>query len=364
MKKNLFILIFLFSFRFLFSQTLQVTANPSNICLGFASTLHVFGAINTPTWSSSSTLIQFSSTNSYSTLVTCSTIGTYTIFCSAQSGTNIVQTQTNVRVIQGLNIGVAANTLTTCIENNAFKLSKPVVLSASGANTYSWFPYSPSGWFPLPLQVTVRPSATTCYTVLGSTSTCSGTAVICVTVIPQFTMNVVPSNPTICVGDQIGLEIQNIGVSAVGPTSAFTYSWTDPQTISMNPAAGLSQSVTIFPNSNATYTVEVKDAKGCASLPQLINVTVEKCTTINEFERVSSFVYPNPFQNSLTFQNISNEFVGIELINLQGNSIIRMDNLELQGEIQINVETLEQGLYFLKIKATNGKVVTLKVIKD
>jgi hypothetical protein len=370
MKKPLFILLILFSYNFLFSQSLTIVTNPSIICSGYFSTLTVLGntfSNNSYTWTASSNSIILPNVNTTSISITCSIQGTYTITCTALSGSNIIQAQTTVIVGPNLNINVTANSLTTCIEANSLKLSKPVYLLASGANSYVWFPYS--GPF-VPSSNTstqvVRPSTSTCYTVLGMSSVCSGSGVICITVLPQFSISVVPSNPTICVGDQINLKIQNISTLALGPASAFTYSWTDPQVISMNPAAGLSDSVFVFPNSSVTYTADMRDSRGCVSLPQTINVTVEKCTVLKQNDLHDLQIFPNPVSDFMYLKNANRQIQTLELIDLNGRIMLSIKELELrrsEDDIQVALRSIEAGLYFLKVINENGSLIFAKITK-
>ncbi len=257
-----------------YPTSLTAVANPSNVCPGYASTLTAFGA-NSYTWIGASAGFSGSiSQQSISVGYVPATV-IYTLIGSNGGGCTFQTISSIIGNPNGLTIGISRNTATTCIEDNAYKLSKPVVLTASGAQTYVWYPFDPSIMTgSLGIQVTVRPHATIIFTVQGSNTTCSGQKTIDVTVIPQFTMSVVPPLPAMCVGDSLKLSMTNISNAAVGPASAFTYSWTDPQAISMNPSAGLSPTVFVFPQSTTTYTAEVKDSRGCASTPGLITVTV------------------------------------------------------------------------------------------
>jgi gliding motility-associated-like protein len=78
-----------------------------------------------------------------------------------------------------------------------------------------------------------------------------------------------------CLGDSLKLVIGNIGTGAVGPTSAFTYSWSEPGNAPpISLSNNLTPTVVAFPQNTATYTVEVKDSRKCISFPRLTTVTV------------------------------------------------------------------------------------------
>jgi gliding motility-associated-like protein len=250
------------------------------LCPGFTATITAFGA-NSYTWTGS--------TPSFSNPVFQQSIsagpGGYTVVGS--NGGSCISTD-SIRIFQGppIIIHASSSTGTTCIANNNPKYSKPVILTATGASYYSWAPYNPIYMtYSLGPTTTVRPPASTCYTVTGVTSVCSNSTSICVTVSPQFSMGVVPPLPAMCLGDSLKLSIINIepyqnipvgiGHGALGPQSAFTYSWTEAANappISMSNM--LTQTVMVFPKNTTTYSVEVYDSRKCVSLPRLVTVTV------------------------------------------------------------------------------------------
>jgi gliding motility-associated-like protein len=265
------------------TPTIFITSNPTGsfVCANFASTLTANGAVNY-TWTGSNFSIPV---NQPSISVTPGTtpgqFNTFTVI-GGSAGANCPSLPRffTLFVAPPLNIQVTRAPIqgTTCIEFNfnPGKRSKPVTLTASGAQNYVWFPYNPAFMtYSLGAQTQVRPPASTCYTVTGYTQNCSGTAVVCVSVIPQFTMNVVPPLPAICLGDSIRLSIVNIQTLAVGPSSLFTYYWNDPPT-SPPPSITAQNTPTVisFPQTTTTYSVEVFDARLCASLPRLVTVTV------------------------------------------------------------------------------------------
>lgn len=250
------------------SPSFTITSTSPGVCVGFTSTLTAFGA-NSYTWTGSTFTVPIAQ-QSISV-----PFGTYTVLGSNGGGcTTAISIQ--ILALPNLTPMITASSLTTCIESNSPKFSKPVHLTASGAGTYVWFPYNPAYMtFSLGAQTDVRPPATTIYTVVGSNGICAGTKTILVTVIPQFSMNVVPPLPAMCLGDSLKLSIVNIGTLAVGPVSALTYSWTEalnapPISIS----SYFTPTVMVYPQNTTTYSVEVRDSRQCISLPRLVTVTV------------------------------------------------------------------------------------------
>lgn len=245
-----------------------VLATATAVCTGFTSTLTAFNA-NTYMWTGTTF------TNSISQQSISVGPGVYTVVLS-NGGTCTSTVTIPINTLQPIPINISTSTNTTCIESNFPKFSKAVKLNASGAASYVWSPYNPLNMtYSLGPNTDVRPSATTIYTVVGSTAICANSKTISITVIPQFTMNVVPPLPAICIGDSLKLIIANISTLAVGPVSAFTYSWSDPGSAPpISLSNNLSPTVVAFPQNTSTYSVEVKDSRQCISLPRLVTLTV------------------------------------------------------------------------------------------
>ncbi|PBQ33157.1 hypothetical protein CNR22_15690 [Sphingobacteriaceae bacterium] len=248
-----------------------IVATAASVCIGFTSTLTAFGAASY-TWTGSS----FTNGIAQQSIAAVPN-ATYMVLMSNGGGCTATAFYT-VGLLPNLtpSIIAAPASQTTCITSNNPKFSKPVHLTASGAGTYVWVPYNPSYMtYSLGSQTDVRPPASTQYTLIGSTAICSGTAVININVIPQFSINVIPPLPAMCQGDSLKLSIVNIGAGAVGPVSAYTYSWTEALNA---PPLSLSDyftsTVTVYPQNTTTYTTEVRDSRECISLPRLVTVTV------------------------------------------------------------------------------------------
>ncbi|MBL7930593.1 MAG: gliding motility-associated C-terminal domain-containing protein, partial [Bacteroidia bacterium] len=241
----------------------------TTLCAGFTATLTGYGAISY-TWSGPGTF----STPVVQQSVAVQTPGQYTLVASNGGGC-IATTYTTITPGSDLNITVTPPNFTTCIASNFPKFSQPVHLTASGASSYVWFPYDPLHMtYSLGPQTDVSPAASTCYTVIGTTSVCSGSAQVCGTVIPQYTIQVTPPQPALCLGDSLDMKIAAIG-NAYGSSTAFTYSWTEALNA---PPISLTEYFELetkaFPQNTTTYTVEMKDARGCVCMPQLVTVTV------------------------------------------------------------------------------------------
>ncbi|MCF8301704.1 MAG: T9SS type A sorting domain-containing protein [Bacteroidales bacterium] len=75
-------------------------------------------------------------------------------------------------------------------------------------------------------------------------------------------------------------------------------------------------------------------------------------------------VYPNPAGKQLTLiaGNIGDAEL-VTLYNLQGQMVRAFENVSLNKPLRINISGLDQGVYFLEISTTKGKV-TRKIVKN
>ena len=208
------------------SPTITVTASPSSICTGGTSVLTASGTDNY-IWSTGG--------NTASITVTPSTTTTYTVTGSSGLGCSNTATVT-VTVGSLTTINVIASPSSICSGGTS-------VLTASGANTYSWST-GESG-----MNITVTPTSTTTYTLTGINSEgCSGTATITVTVHPLPTINYTTTQSH-C-GQSDGNIITNV-TSGIPP---YVYQWSNG-----------ANSGNLNNISAGNYNLTVIDANGCSS---------------------------------------------------------------------------------------------------
>lgn len=116
------------------------------------------------------------------------------------------------------------------------------VCSASGATTYAWS----NGGFGA--SITVTPSATTTYTVTGTSANgCVDTATVTIVVPPKLELKALVTNVN-CLGKDNGTA----SITATGGTPAYSYLWSNGQT---------QDKITGLPP--GSYTVVVMDANSC-----------------------------------------------------------------------------------------------------
>jgi len=134
-----------------------------------------------------------------------------------------------------------------------------VSLTASGGTTYAWTPStglsSTTG-----ATVTANPSATTTYTVTGTTGSNTGTQTVTVTVNSNPTISISPSTAAICSGGSIQLTA----------SGANSYAWSPTTNLSSSTVAN----PTASPANTTTYTVTGTAANGCTA-------TASRIVTVN-----------------------------------------------------------------------------------
>ena len=147
-------------------------------------------------------------------------------------------------------------TPTVAVTSASICAGTPTVLTASGANTYSWSTGATTS------TISVSPTTNTTYTVRGTNTTgCSQTKTTTVTV--SATPTVVVNSATICSGSSATL-------TASGATS---YSWNTGST---------SASISVSPTANTTYTVRGTNAAGCSQTKTTsVIVTSSPSVTVN-----------------------------------------------------------------------------------
>jgi len=205
--------------------TVTISASSNTICAGSNVTLSAGGASSyswTPGGSTGSSL-------SVSPLVTT----TYTVTGMNSSGCTNTATKTiTVNPLPAISISVTSASI--C-------LGSSTVITAGGANTYSWMPGSLSG-----TSVTVTPTSTKTYTVTGtSTSGCTKTSTRTITVNALPTVTIATSDQVLCAGSPVTLT----------GGGASTYNWA--------PGTLTGTSITVSPTATTTYTVTGMNASGC-----------------------------------------------------------------------------------------------------
>lgn len=317
------------------TSTIPVSVNPlpplmlattnTFLCLGGSATLTASGA-NNYTWTSGSN----------ASLQVVSPIAN-TVY--AVSGDN------SYGCIKTLSLAISVNTIVMTVSPNTVICSgNSTDLSASGATTYVWAP------IPFPFgNVTVSPSVTTNYTVMGTDSkSCVHTSVITVSVNPNPVVSAFSSPFLICLGES----------STLTATGASSYLW------SINSATfNTGSQITVLPlqPSTLTYTVSGTDVNACKGMNTVV-VEVEKCTDITALSKEINGinVYPNPTNGSFKVELINGLKKSISVSDVSGRLVLSIESTE--DVIDINLSSFSNGIYYLKVQSESSTEV-IHVIK-
>lgn len=143
-------------------------------------------------------------------------------------------------------------TPTVTVNDTILCAGNPGFLFASGASTYSWSSGATTS------SITITPTTTTNYTVVGSVGTCTNSAVSTVTVIGQAIT--VTGNTSICIGQSSTLTV----------SGGAAYTWDNGAT---------TNTIVVTPTINTTYTV-TSIAASCTNMA-VYTVSVSPIPTIN-----------------------------------------------------------------------------------
>ncbi len=219
---------------------ISISPSAPSICNGGSSTLMASGGISY-SWSPAEGL---SSTNGASVTANPTTTTTYTVI-----GTNAVGCANTATVTVIVN-PIPVTTVST--SSSAICKGMSSVLTADGAETYNWSTGETTA------SITVIPSTTSTYTVVGTTQGCSSataTATVLVNALPIVNVN----SSTICNG-------QNTTLTASGGD---TYLWSTNE---------VTNSINVNPSASTSYTVTAT-LNGCAATATA-NVTVNVLPSI------------------------------------------------------------------------------------
>lgn len=213
-----------------------VTVSSATVCAGTPTTITASGA-STYSWNTGATSAAISVTPAITT--------NYTVIGTSLGCTNTKTTS----ITANPNPPVSVSSATVCSGSSTN-------LIASGATTYSWSTGASTS------SVAVSPTVFTVYTVTGTSTGCTNTKTVSVTVNALPIVNASASSSTICAG-------QSPTLTASG---AVSYTW-NPGAITGNPIA-------TTPASNITYTCVGTGTNGCVSLPSNVNITVNSLPTV------------------------------------------------------------------------------------
>ena len=208
----------------------SVSVNSGTVCQGSSLVLTAVGSGGaTPYTFSWSPSIGLSATSGNIVIANPTTTTSYTVIMTDNFGA----TSTAIAIV---NVNTPPTLTAT---GGATCAGSPITVTAGGANTYTWSNATIAN------SITVSPATATTYTVTGTDGNgCTNKASAVVTINASITINVTPTNPSICSGQSSVLTAPN-GVA---------YTWTGGAT---------TPSITVSPVATTTYYVTGVNGAGC-----------------------------------------------------------------------------------------------------
>ena len=246
------------------SQNYTVAGIDANGCINGTITAITVNPLPTITVSPDMTVCPLAS-NTLTASGASSFTWTPNIFLNTNLGANIICTPsiTTTYTIDGTSAASCTNSavMTIAVANtvvvNALAGATPstticplgsAILSSSGATSYTWTPSltlsSANG-----ASVTASPATSTTYTVIGSTSTCTNSAQVVVTLTVNPTLTVTPNPSVICSGN----------TSVLTANGASNYTWSPSATLSSANGAVVNAN----PNTTTVYNITGTSPLGC-----------------------------------------------------------------------------------------------------
>ena len=310
---------------------LSLSTNNATVCQGAQVILNANGA-DTYTWSTGDNTSSITFSPGFTGVSSYTVTGTNTLTgCSLSAQQNLLVNPTPVITTYAFPTNVCPG--------------KPATIYASGASSYIWTNSS------IAPSITVTPtSSSNTYSVIGTNAFgCSSQGVQALTVLPAPLIVVSSDNPNVACAEDL------VTLSATGAAS---YQWIS----SANMQLYSGNSVSLFLNTTSVFTVTGTGTNGCTTTT-VITQSIAECVGVEKHSSTLSGikVYPNPSNGEFTVELNSNDLKTIEVSDLTGRLVKSYTGKDEQ--VNINIKTLANGVYYLKILSENT-VEVIKVVKD
>lgn len=259
---------------------------------------------------------------------------------------------------------------TTAVPTSSFA-STGTVCSGTGKTFTDNSTASPTGWnwqVSPPAGVVINSSGSQNPSIVfpnGGTYTVSFTAsngfgpgttatqTVIVIASPVLTLTSSALTPTICVGEEVALTVEG----------AVSYTWLPGASSgsSLNFIASFSNPV--------TYTVNGESVEGCATV-ETVSIVLSECTGLTNSKAGKELfeVYPNPANNLLSVKSRlkADLDVQMEITDAAGKIVFRqtLHFKKEKNEVQLNISTLANGVYIMKLKTEKGNPDFIKFVKE
>jgi hypothetical protein len=161
----------------------------------------------------------------------------------------------------------------------------------------------------------------------------------------------VNANPTVTAVSSTSL-ICNGQTASLTASGANTYSWNTSATTSV---------VAVSPTVTTSYTV-TGTANGCSNVAT-ITQSVSACTGIDSKlpSLTGVMIYPNPTTGVFTVELNNGSTKIIEVIDVTGRIVLA--NTTSNDKVDFNINTLANGVYYIKIQSTSS-IEVIKIVKQ
>lgn len=144
-----------------------------------------------------------------------------------------------------------------------------------------------------------------------------------------------------------------------GVTNVTTYNWS----VTNATVASTAVSANVVFGTGSTSNINVLPANAnCTGTKMTFAVSVSPCTGLNgnSLENVVARVYPNPSNGVITVESI-NAIDKIEVVDLNGKIVLTENNVN-NSNITMNVGSLTNSVYLLRVKLATGEVANSRIV--
>lgn len=86
-------------------------------------------------------------------------------------------------------------------------------------------------------------------------------------------------------------------------------------------------------------------------------------TGLNKAINLSYKLYPNPVDNELQIQSTTGKLSHVNLLNMQGKTVMKIEKCEGKEVVYLNLESLTPGIYIVQLQDKDGAALSDKIVK-
>ncbi|NDA98136.1 MAG: T9SS C-terminal target domain-containing protein [Flavobacteriia bacterium] len=100
-------------------------------------------------------------------------------------------------------------------------------------------------------------------------------------------------------------------------------------------------------------------------IPNALGIKVmEAVASTDELDNLKVLAYPNPAINSITISLKASGKISLTVTDISGKIVLNSTELLLNEKAEIDISTLESGVYLLKIRTNDGQTSQINVVKN